>query len=152
MEIIKVMVGVPKLFVVYLSLGSNLGDRLGFIAKAVDALKDHDILFLKSSRVIETDPVGGPVQGKYLNCVIKVQTILSLEDLFVLTSRIEHQLGRMRNIKNGPRVIDIDILLFDDVKFVSKSLIVPHPRMFERDFVMRPLKEIEPQLCALYKI
>ncbi len=108
------------------------------------------IVLLKSSTVIETAPVGGPPQGNYLNCVLKVQTDLLLEDLFLNLSLIEKRLGRLRKIKNGPRVIDIDILLFDDIKLVTKNLMIPHPRMFSRDFVMRPLAEIEPELCASF--
>lgn len=134
--------------IAYLALGSNLGNRQAYIQKAIDLLKQHHITILQSSTVIETDPVGGPVQYKYLNSVIKIKTNLNVEELFVITSSIERRLGRVRSIQNAPRVIDIDILLFDDVKLISKDLIVPHPRMFERGFVMEPLKEIEPHLCA----
>ena len=136
----------------YLGFGSNLGDRDLFIKRAIDKIRSSGVVVVKQSAIIDTAAVGGPPQGNYLNLVLKVRTDLSLEDLFVLTSSVEHQLGRLRKIINGPRVIDIDILLYDDVKLVSKDIIVPHPRMFERDFVMRPLQEIEPALCASFTL
>lgn len=137
--------------IAYLSLGSNLGDRSDYIQRALLLLGEQGIV-VKTSSIIETEPVGGPKQGQYLNAVVKYETMLSLEELFLLTSSIEKQLGRVRKLKNGPRVIDIDILLYEDVKLITKDLIVPHPRMFERDFVMRPLKQIEPALCASFAI
>ena len=127
---------------VYLALGSNLGNRLGFIHKSIEELKACNVKVLKLSSIIETDPVGGPVQGKYLNAVLKASTVHSPEELHVITQTIERKLGRVKEIINGPRVIDIDILLYDDIKLITKKLLIPHPRMFERDFVMGPLKEI----------
>jgi len=138
--------------IVYLALGSNLGDRYQYLHKAVDALKANGIQVYKVSTVIETDPVGGPGQGQYLNAVLKAETRLSPEGLHGITSSIERELGRVRKVRNGPRVIDIDILLYDDIKLVSRSLIIPHPRMLERDFVLQPLNEIDPALCASLKI
>lgn len=138
--------------IAYLSLGSNLGDRALYLRKAIDLLQRQGSIILKTSTTIETEPVGGIPQGSYLNLVLKIQTQSSLEDLFLNTSHIEHQLGRQRKEKNGPRVIDIDILLFDCEKIISENLIVPHPRMFSRNFVMQPLKEIEPELCASLEI
>ena len=132
---------------VYLSLGSNLGDLLSYIEKAVALLKTTGVAVQRLSSVIETDPVGGPQQGKYLNAVLKAKTDLSAEDLHALTQSIECKMGRVRKILNGPRVIDIDILLYDDVKLITRKLIIPHPRMCERNFVMNPLKEIAPIIC-----
>ena len=137
--------------IVYLALGSNLGDRLQYIQKAVEALKDYGLKVLKLSTVIETDPIGGPVQGKYLNAVLKASTTHSPEELHMMTQAIEYQLGRVKKIIHGPRVIDIDILLYDDIKLVTPKLLIPHPRMLERTFVMRPLEEISPALCASLK-
>ena len=137
---------------VYLALGSNLGDRQQYLRKAIEELKADGIAVRKVSTVIETDPVGCPPQGKYLNAVLKVETKLPPEELFYVIQSIEYKLGRARKIPKGPRVIDIDILLYDDIKLVSRRLIIPHPRMFERDFVMRPLQEINPAVCALLKI
>lgn len=138
--------------IVYLSLGSNIGNRRQYLLKAIDLLKDKGVLLLKQSTIIETLPVGGPLQDKYLNAVIKCKTHLFAEELHQVTQSIEHQLGRVRVIKNGPRVIDIDILLYDDVKLVTSTLVIPHPRMLGRAFVMKPLSEIDPLLCASLKI
>jgi 2-amino-4-hydroxy-6-hydroxymethyldihydropteridine diphosphokinase len=131
--------------IVYLALGSNLGDRQHYIQRAIDELNAHGVRVNRCSSIIETDPVGGPAtQEKYLNAVLKVETNLSPEDLHIFTQQIEHKLGRVRRIINGPRVIDIDILLYDDIKLITRKLIIPHPRMLEREFVMNPLREICP--------
>ena len=135
--------------IVYLALGSNLGDRRALIDKALLLLKKAGVKIVNISSIIETEPVGGPQQGKYLNAVIKARTSLSAEDLLNIIHKIERQLGRIRKILNGPRLIDIDILLYDELKLISRTLIIPHPRMLERAFVMEPLKEINPRLCAL---
>ncbi len=135
--------------IVYLSLGSNLGNRQKYLDRALELLNSNAVFVRKVSTVIETKPVGGPAQGKYLNAVLKAVTEHSPEALHYITQSIEHKLGRVRSVKNGPRVIDIDILLYDDIKLVTKTLLIPHPRMFGRDFVMNPLIEIEPSLCVL---
>lgn len=134
--------------VAYLALGSNLGNRSHYIRLAIQELQGRGVDVLKKASVIETDPVGGPQQGRYLNTVVKIRTSLSAEDLLVTINKIEARLGRIREVKNGPRVIDIDILLYEHIKLVSRRLIIPHPRMWERDFVMKPLKEICPDICA----
>jgi 2-amino-4-hydroxy-6-hydroxymethyldihydropteridine diphosphokinase len=131
---------------VYLALGSNLGNRLEYIHRSIEELKDSGLKVMKFSTMIETDPVGGPAQGKYLNAVLKASTAHSPEELHEITQGIERKLGRVKKMFNGPRVIDIDILLYDDIKLITRKLIIPHPRMFERDFVMRPLKEIAPEV------
>ena len=139
------MLSVPELFImstVYLGLGSNLGDRLGFIHRSIEELENSGVKVLKLSTIIETDPVGGPAQGKYLNAVLKASTTHSPEELHVIIQTIERRLGRVKKMINGPRVIDIDILLYDDIKLITQKLLIPHPRMLERDFVMEPLKEI----------
>jgi 2-amino-4-hydroxy-6-hydroxymethyldihydropteridine diphosphokinase len=136
---------------VYLALGSNLGDRLQYIQKAVAQLKACGLKIIKFSTVIETDPVGGLPQGKYLNAVVKASTALSPEELHVITTGIERKLGRVKKTINAPRVIDIDILLYDDIKLITPQLLIPHPRCLERPFVMQPLEEIDPALCASLK-
>jgi 2-amino-4-hydroxy-6-hydroxymethyldihydropteridine diphosphokinase len=136
---------------VYLALGSNLGDRLQYINKAIEELNACGLQILKLSKIIETDPVGGISQDKYLNMVLKANTMHSPEELHLITQGIERKLGRVKKIINGPRVIDIDILLYDDIKLITPGLLIPHPRMFERSFVMQPLEEIEPVLCASLK-
>lgn len=137
---------------VYLALGSNLGDRLQYIQKALEELKDSGLKIAAISTIIETDPVGGPPQGKYLNAVLKANCPHSPEELHVITQVIEHKLGRVKKEINGPRVIDIDILLFDDIKLTTPRLLIPHPKMLERSFVMRPLEEIEPAICASLRL
>jgi 2-amino-4-hydroxy-6-hydroxymethyldihydropteridine diphosphokinase len=136
---------------VYLALGSNLGDRLLYIQKAIKELKACGLTVSALSTVIETDPVGGVAQDKFLNAVLKVRSPYSPEELHVITQSIEHKLGRVKKDINGPRVIDIDILLFDDIKLTTSRLLIPHPRMLERPFVMKPLEEIAPLLCASLK-
>jgi len=137
--------------IVYLALGSNLGERLEYIQRAVEGLKDCGLKILKLSTIIETDPVGGPSQGKFLNAVLKANTFHSPEELQVITQAIERKLGRVKECINGPRVIDIDILLYDDIKLITQKLLIPHPRMLERNFVMQPLEEIDPDLCVLLR-
>src|SRR5665213_1402930 len=104
---------------VYLALGSNLGDRLQYIQKAVAELGVCGVKVVKFSTVIESDPVSGVAQGKYLNAVLKAATFHSPEELHVITQSIERKLGRIKKMINGPRVIDIDILLYDDIKLTT---------------------------------
>ena len=129
---------------VYLGLGSNMGEREQSLALAVKELNDSGIKIVRLSRVYETDPIGGPQQEKFLNTVVKAKCELSPLDLLQATQTIEQKLGRVRTVKNGPRTIDIDILLYDQLKMQLPQLTIPHPRMMERDFVLTPLKEIEP--------
>ncbi|MDP8266673.1 MAG: 2-amino-4-hydroxy-6-hydroxymethyldihydropteridine diphosphokinase [Candidatus Aceula meridiana] len=131
---------------VYLALGSNLGNRQKNIQSAIEKLSARGITVKKISTVIETKPVGGPPQGKFLNAVLRAETSYSSDELLAITLSIEKKLGRKRTIKNGPRTIDIDILLYDNQTINTDELILPHPRMLEREFVMKPLKEISPEL------
>jgi 2-amino-4-hydroxy-6-hydroxymethyldihydropteridine diphosphokinase len=127
-----------------LGLGSNLGDRLENLQVAVDALgKRGDIRVLRSSRVYETEPVGGPAQPEYLNAVVEIET--SLEPLALLHAclDVEQELGRVRGERWGPRTIDIDLLTFDERSIDEPDLVVPHPRMHERAFVLVPLAELD---------
>lgn len=136
--------------VVYLSLGSNLGDRLHYIDRAVEELEAAGIKVVKRSTILETVPQDAPPQGLFLNAVLKVQTEFFPEELLEVIQSIERKLGRARKIFRGPRVIDIDILLYEDLKLTTPKLLLPHPRMLERVFVMQPLKEIAPHLCASF--
>ena len=132
---------------VYLGLGSNLGDRALNIKNAIDSLNKQGIAVKKVSTIIETDPVGGPKdRGKFLNAVAKAETNLSPGNLRRTLKTIEQALGRVKTAKNGPRTIDLDILLYDMDVINTSELIIPHPRMLNRDFVMIPLKEIAPDL------
>ena len=129
----------------YIGLGSNLGDRQYYINTAIRRIRSlMETRVTKISKIIEALPVGGPEQGQYLNCVIEIQTNLSPYELLSRLQKIEADLGRVRIIKNGPRNIDLDILLFGDIKINEDSLCIPHPRMFNRDFVIKPLEEIAP--------
>ncbi len=134
--------------IIYLGLGSNLGDRQANIQRAIECLQENTVDILKCSSIIETDPVGGPPQGKYLNAVIKAQTNLSPKELLTAVKLIEKKLGRVASLRDGPRTVDIDILLYNWQTHQTPELTIPHPRMFQRDFVMRPLKEIAPEIVA----
>lgn len=111
-----------------------------------------DTRVIKMSSIIETQAAGGPPQGRYLNCVIETQTNLSPHRLLKRLQKIEADLGRLRTIKNGARTIDLDILLYGDVRINEDSLCIPHPRMLERGFVMKPLKEIAPEVVKRIKV
>jgi len=130
------------LAIVYLGLGSNIGDRKQHIQSALDALKRSGISVEKTSSIIETEPQGGPPQGKYLNAVCEAHTELTPNELLRAIKSIEQDLGRSKTVVNGPRTIDIDILLYDRQRFSSPDLQIPHPRMQQRSFVLEPLKEI----------
>ena len=128
---------------IYLGLGSNLGDRLATLQRAVDSLEAHDVQVVRSSRIYETDPVGGPEQGAFLNAVIEVATDIEPMDLLGLCLAIETELGRDRGERWGPRTCDIDILTYRDEVIDEPALTVPHPLMHERAFVLVPLLELD---------
>ncbi|MEK4254080.1 2-amino-4-hydroxy-6-hydroxymethyldihydropteridine diphosphokinase [Ureibacillus sp. FSL K6-2830] len=128
---------------VYLSLGTNLGDRENNLKSAIDLLQRKEgIRIKKISPIYETAPVGYVDQPSFLNIAIYAQTILSPIELLQTCQLIENDLGRVRNIRWGPRIIDLDILLFNNDNIESENLIIPHPRMFERAFVLVPLLDI----------
>jgi 2-amino-4-hydroxy-6-hydroxymethyldihydropteridine diphosphokinase len=132
---------------VYIGIGSNLGDREKNIKAAIDLLKDTPGLVVeKVSSLIETEPQGYMPQGKFLNGVVKIRTELSASKLFSLLQGIESKLRRVKTVKNGPRTIDLDILLYADHQISTQDLVIPHPRMFQRRFVILPLLEIEPDI------
>ena len=123
----------------YLGLGSNLGDRRAQLRRAVDALPD----VVAVSPVYETDPVGGPAgQGPYLNLVVALETDRSPRDLLDLARRLEDAAGRVRTERHGPRTLDVDVLLVGDLRVDEPDLVVPHPRMWERRFVLVPLADL----------
>ncbi len=123
-----------------------MGDRSVNIQRALQELELRGIHVEKRSSVIETDPVGGPPQEKYLNAVAECRTFLSPEELLEKLQEVEMLLGRKRSVKNAPRTIDLDILLYDQIHMNTPALTIPHPRMYDRDFVLIPLKEIAPHL------
>jgi 2-amino-4-hydroxy-6-hydroxymethyldihydropteridine diphosphokinase len=131
----------------YLALGSNLGDRAANLQGAVDGLVRTDrIQVVALSRVYETAPVGGPAQDDYLNAVVAIETDLPPRDVLRVAHRLEDAAGRVRRELWGPRTLDVDVLLYDDVRLDDADLIVPHPRMWERGFVLAPLRDIAPDL------
>ncbi|MEI8224038.1 MAG: dihydropteroate synthase [bacterium] len=126
---------------VYLSLGSNMGNRLGYIHEALRHLKQGMIVD-QVSFLYQTDPVGFTDQDAFLNCVCKCSTDKQPNELLKLLEMIMATMGRVRAIKWGPRIIDIDILLYDDLVVTTELLTIPHPRMHERAFVLEPLCDI----------
>jgi 2-amino-4-hydroxy-6-hydroxymethyldihydropteridine diphosphokinase len=131
----------------YLALGSNLGDRLAHLQFAVDALAATDHVRVTAvSRVYETAPVGGPPQDAYLNAVVALETGLTPDALLALALRIEADAHRVRAERWSPRTLDVDILLYDDLQSADPVLTLPHPRMWERGFVLAPLRDVAPEL------
>lgn len=123
----------------YLGLGSNLGDRRAALRTAIAALPD----VVAVSPVYETEPVGGPAgQSPYLNLVVALETELTPRDLLQLAHRLEQAAGRVRAEPNGPRTLDVDVLLVGDLAVQEPDLVVPHPRMWQRRFVLAPLTDL----------
>jgi 2-amino-4-hydroxy-6-hydroxymethyldihydropteridine diphosphokinase len=134
---------------VFIALGSNLGDRAANLAAARAALA-VDMSIMSASSVYETEPWGPAGQGHYLNQVLRGETELDPRALLWKLHEIEHRLGRerAREERYGPRTIDLDILLYDDIRIEESGLTIPHPRMLERAFVLVPLAEIAPELVV----
>jgi len=127
----------------YIGIGSNLGDRRGYIDNAVEELgKNRAVRFVRSSSIYETEPLSDMPQGRFLNGVLEVETELGPVDLLKELNRIEVSLGRQRIIKDGPRTIDLDILYYGDEMVKKDGLEIPHPRIREREFVLRGLREL----------
>ncbi len=130
---------------VYLALGSNLGNRAANLKEAIAALSPQ-VDVKARSKVYETPPWGYTEQEKFLNQVLKGKTYVQPEPLLKHLKRLEVALGRQATFQNGPRLIDIDILFYDDLVFESPILTLPHPRVHERGFVLLPLMDIAPDL------
>lgn len=127
----------------FLGLGANLGDRRRTLRTAVKALPD----VVAVSPVYETDPVGGPAaQPCYLNLVAELQTVLSPRQLLMVAQGLESAAGRVKVERHGPRTLDVDVLLVGHLVIDDEDLIVPHPRMAERLFVLAPLADLDPSL------
>ncbi len=141
----------------YLSMGSNIGNRLEHLQQAVQLLNEHSsIKVLQVSSVYETEPVGLTEQAKFLNIAVELETSLEATELLSACQSIENKLGRMRKIRWGPRTVDLDILLYNEDHIQLEDLIIPHLRMQERAFVLVPLIEINsevknPVTGALYR-
>jgi 2-amino-4-hydroxy-6-hydroxymethyldihydropteridine diphosphokinase len=132
----------------YLGLGSNVGDRRGYLEAAVERLPRHDVSVLASSSVYETEPVGEvPDQPDFLNACLRVATDQEPERLLDACKAIERELGRRpATIRHGPRPVDVDLLLLGDRELASPRLRLPHPEIARRRFVLVPLLELDPEL------
>jgi 2-amino-4-hydroxy-6-hydroxymethyldihydropteridine diphosphokinase len=128
----------------FLGLGSNLGDRRATLAEAVRSLPD----VVAVSPVYETDPVGGPEQGPFLNLVVELDTQRTARGLLELCAEREAVADRVREIRWGPRTLDVDVLWIDGVDVDEPDLTVPHPRLWERRFVLAPLRDLAPDLAT----
>lgn len=127
----------------YIGVGSNLGNRHDYIAKAIAELKRvKGVKFIKSSSIYETDPVSEIPQGKFLNTVFEIETELSPWVLLRELNSIEDLLGRKRGVKNAPRTMDLDILYYGDERINNPELTVPHPLIRHREFVLKGLREL----------
>jgi 2-amino-4-hydroxy-6-hydroxymethyldihydropteridine diphosphokinase len=128
---------------VFLGLGSNVGDRRAQLSSALSQLPD----VVAVSSLYETEPLGGPVeQDPYLNLVVELDTALSPRRLLKLAQALESAAGRVRSVRWGPRPLDVDVLLVGDEVVDDEDLVVPHPRMWERRFVLAPLSDLAPEL------
>ena len=129
-----------------LGLGSNLGDKRANIAAAIERLRRGGVEILARSADYRTEPWGPVAQDWFVNACVLARTDLSPEALLALCQRVEKDLGRVRDVRYGPRIIDVDILTYDDVVREDPGLTLPHPQMLERSFVLVPLAEIAPAL------
>lgn len=129
----------------FLGLGTNLGDRWGHLRAAVEALRADGVVTAVSP-VYETEPVGGPEQGAFLNIVVEVETELEPFELLERCFELERDAGRERRVRWGPRTLDVDVLWIEGFTSGDPRLVVPHPRMHERNFVMAPLLDLAPEL------
>jgi 2-amino-4-hydroxy-6-hydroxymethyldihydropteridine diphosphokinase len=131
----------------YLGLGSNLGDRARYLREAVATLAE--VGSTRTSPVYETAPVGGPDQGPFLNLVVELRTDRSPRELLGLCHRLEAAAGRVRDVRWGPSTLDVDVLWVEGATVDEPDLIVPHPRLWERRFVVAPLHDLAPELADL---
>ena len=129
----------------FLGLGSNLGDREAHLDHAVGRIPD----VVKISSIWETAPVGGPEQGPYLNCVVQLSTDRTARQLLTVCREREEAAERVRRARWGPRTLDVDVLWIDGEVVDDHDLVIPHPRMFERAFVLLPLRELAPDLIPV---
>lgn len=126
----------------FLGLGSNVGNSRSYLRAAVGVIDD----VVAVSPVYETEPVGGPEQGAFLNIVVEVNTIRTPTELLALCHALEADAGRVREVRWGPRTLDVDVVWIDGYQSDASILSVPHPRAHERNFVMRPLLHLDPSL------
>ncbi len=130
----------------YISIGSNIGEREKNCLRAIELMEKEHITVIKQSSIYETEPWGVNNQPLFLNMVIEIETDLTPLELLKVLKDIEKKMGRVNSYHWGPRIIDLDILLFDNLIINMDNLIIPHPFLHERDFVLRPLKEIAQEI------
>jgi 2-amino-4-hydroxy-6-hydroxymethyldihydropteridine diphosphokinase len=134
----------------FVALGSNLGERIDYLRAAVEFFDAANAIVIDTSRVYETDPVGGPEQGTYLNAVMQVMWAGSPHDLLAIARGAEEAADRVRDVRWGPRTLDVDLIAMHDhsgpVAVESAELVLPHPRAHERAFVLLPLADVAPDL------
>lgn len=129
--------------IAYIGIGTNIGDRFANIKTAIDYLKaEEKIVSLSVSSLYETEPVGYSEQPEFINGVIKIETGYSLRELFLFLKNIEKKMGRVKTVKYGPRIIDLDILFYENVIYVDLDIKVPHPHLHKRAFVLYPFSEL----------
>lgn len=132
----------------YIALGSNIGDRVRYLTEAIERMEADGFHVTRQSNVYETAPVGYLDQPSFYNMVVEASTNQSPAEALAALQTIERELGRERLIKNGPRTIDLDILWFKGEDIQSERLVVPHPRLHERAFVLAPFSEIAPEIVV----
>ena len=139
--------------IVYIGIGSNLGDRKDNCLHAIELLQKRGIVVTKKSSLYETEPWGFKDQPQFINMAIEIETELHPEELLTVLKDIEKEMGREESLRWGPRKVDLDILLFDNVVSTDNNLEIPHPLMHKRDFVLKPLCEIAPDILhPLFKV
>ena len=131
---------------IYLSLGSNLGDRAANLERAIEALPEIAVRVLRRSSIYETEPVDLIAQPWFLNCVVEAETSLGPRQLLEALQTIERELGSKKLVPRGPRIIDLDVLFYSAEVIHEAGIEIPHPRMAERKFVLVPLAELAPEL------
>ncbi len=131
--------------IAYVGIGSNIGNRQANCREAVRMLVENGLVVLRQSSLIETEPWGITDQPRFINMAVAVETDVAPEQLLVILKNIEKSMGRVEAVRWGPRVIDLDILFYDDLILDTEGLVIPHPHLHERDFVLNPLAEIAPE-------
>lgn len=130
--------------IIYIGIGSNMGDRQAHCKDAIEKLKDKGIVIKKASSMYETKPWGLEEQSDFINMTVEAETGLSPEKLLKTLKEVEKEIGRKKTVRWGPRIIDLDILFYDDIVINIEHLQIPHPLLHKRDFVLFPLSEIAP--------
>ncbi|ABS41602.1 2-amino-4-hydroxy-6-hydroxymethyldihydropteridine diphosphokinase [Clostridium botulinum] len=127
----------------YVAFGSNMGEKENYIKRALEKIEERGMKIIKVSSIYETEPYGVLDQDSFLNGVVKIETNLTSEDLIWELLNIEKQLDRVRERRWGPRTIDLDIIFYDDLIINEKDLVIPHKDMENREFVLKPLCDID---------